>query len=66
LQLFLTLRRNEKLLTDADIQGIVIAYHRGGTYVVEERAARKVAQDLGIRCLNSKEFLQEVRPRLFM
>lgn len=63
-QLFLKLRQQERLLSDADIQGIVIAIHRGGAYVVEERAARRVAERLGVRCLNAEEFLQEIKPQL--
>jgi predicted nucleic acid-binding protein len=58
-QLFMRLRQQETLLSDPDIQGIVIAHHRRGTYVVEERAARRVAERLGVKCLNAQEFLQE-------
>lgn len=62
--LFMKIRIHETLLSDADIQGIVIAYHRKGTYVVEEAKARTVARSLRIRCLKAKEFRQEVQPPL--
>jgi len=62
-QLFLMLRRRERLLSDADIQGVVIAHHREGTYVVNEKAASRVAQSLGVECLNAEEFLREFFPR---
>lgn len=62
--LFMKIRVEERLLEDADIQGIVIAYHRKGTYVVEEGRATKVAQSLGVRTLNADTFLHEVRPYL--
>lgn len=61
-QLFMRLRQQETLLSDADIQGIIIAHHRRGTYVVEEKASRRVAESLGVKCLNADEFLREVRP----
>jgi len=63
-RLFMKIRTHETLLSDADIQGIVIAYHRKGTYVVEEAKARTVAGSLGIRCLKAKEFQQEIQPLL--
>lgn len=62
--LFMKIRVQERLLSDADIEGIVIAYHRKGTYVVEERKAGAVAESLGIRCLKAKEFQQEIQPTL--
>jgi len=62
--LFMKIRTQETLLSDADIQGIVIAYHRKGTYVVEEAKARTIAKNLGIRCLKAKEFQQEIQPLL--
>jgi len=62
--LYMKLRVQEKLLEDPDIQGIVIAYHRKGTYVVEEELATRVAQSLGVRTLKSEKFLEEVKPHL--
>lgn len=58
-QLFMKLRVSEKALSDADIQGIVIARQRNATYVVEEAAARKVAEELGVRCINAADFMKE-------
>lgn len=58
-QLFMKMRLEEQLLSDADIQGIVIANQRKATYVLEEKAARRVAENLGVRCLNTKDFLRE-------
>ena len=62
--LYMKLRVQEKLLEDPDIQGIVIAYHRKGTYVVEEEPATRVAKSLEVRTLKSEKFLEEVMPRL--
>jgi predicted nucleic acid-binding protein len=62
--LYMTLRVQEKLLEDPDIEGIVIAHHRNGTYVVEEELASRVAQRLGIRTLKTEGFLREIVPRL--
>lgn len=62
--LYMKLRVHEKLLEDPDIQGIVIAYHRKGTYVVEEDLATHVAQSLGIRTIKSDKFIAEVMPHL--
>ena len=62
--LYMTLRVQEKLLEDPDIQGIVIAHHRKGTYVVEEELASRVAQSLGVRTLKTEKFLEEVTPHL--
>ena len=62
--LYMKLRVQEKLLEDPDIQGIVIAYHRKGTYVVEEELATRVAQSLEVRTLKSEKFLEEVMPHL--
>ncbi|HEY54891.1 MAG TPA: hypothetical protein G4N91_01230 [Dehalococcoidia bacterium] len=62
--LYMKLRVQEKLLEDPDIQGIVIAHHRKGTYVVEEELATRVAQSLGIRTLKLEQFLEEIKPRL--
>jgi hypothetical protein len=63
-RLFMRLRVEEIALDDADIEGIVIAYHRNGTYVVEEGPAEKVAKKLGINTIKAKQFLDKVRPRL--
>lgn len=63
--LFLRLKQQHPYLSDADIQGIVMAHQRNATYVVEENAATRVAEGLGIRCLRAQEFIDEVRPRLF-
>ncbi len=62
--LFMKLRVQERLLEDADIQGIVIEYPRKGTYVVDEVRAAKVAQNLGVRTLKAEKFLEEVIPHL--
>ena len=62
--LYMRLRVQEKLLEDPDIQGIVIAHHRKGTYVVEEELASRVAQSLGVRTLKTERFLEEIMPRL--
>ena len=62
--LFMRIRVQERLLEDADVEGIVIAYHRKGTYVVKEGPATNVAKRLGIRTMNANLFLDEVRPRL--
>lgn len=62
--LYMTLRVQEKLLEDPDIQGIVIAHHRKGIYVVEEELASRVAQSLGVRTLKTEKFLEEVMPHL--
>ena len=61
---FMKLRVKERALEDPDIQGIVIAYHRKGTYAVEDGPARNVAKSLGVRTINAKRFLDEVRPHL--
>jgi len=63
-RLFMKIRAHEILLSDADIQGIVIAYHRKGTYVVEEGLATSVAKRLGIYTMNAKQFSDKARPRL--
>ncbi len=63
-RLFMQIRREEKLLEDPDVQGIVIAHHRKGTYVVEEEPARRVAVSLGVRTLKAEKFLEEVVPHL--
>ena len=63
-RLFMKIRAQERLLSDADIEGIVLAYHRKGTYVVEEGLATGVAKRLGINTMNAKQFLDKVRPRL--
>jgi predicted nucleic acid-binding protein len=62
--LYMMLRVQEKLLEDPDIEGIVLAHHRDGTYVVEEELASRVAQRLGIRTLKTEGFLGEVVPHL--
>jgi hypothetical protein len=62
--LFMNIRRREKSLEDPDVQGIVIAYHRRGTYVVENGSAARVARGLGLITINAKEFLREVTPPL--
>ncbi len=64
-RLFMKIRAEEKLLSDADIEGIVIAYHRKGTYVVDDGPAAIVAKKLGISTIKAKQFLDAVRPRLF-
>ena len=61
---FMTLRVEEHLLEDPDIQGIVVAASRNATYVVENGRAKAVAQSIGVRCINSIEFLKEVHPPL--
>jgi len=63
-RLFMGIRVQERLLSDADIEGIVIAYHRKGTYIVEEGLATGVAKRLGIRTMNAEQFLDKVRPHL--
>ena len=63
-RLFMKIRAEERLLSDADIEGIVIAYHRKGTYVVDEGPATNLAGRLGIRTISAKQFLDSVRPRL--
>ena len=63
-RLFMEIRIRERLLSDADIEGIVIAYHRRGTYVVEEKLATSVAKTLGVRTLKAAEFLHKVKPPL--
>lgn len=63
-RLFMKIRAEERLLSDADIEGIVIAHHRNGTYIVEEGPATGVARRLGIRTMNAKQFLDKVRPHL--
>ncbi len=63
-ELFMKLRVQEKLLHDPDIQGLVIAHHRKGTYVVNEVRATRVAQSLGLRTLKAQQFLEEVIPHL--
>ncbi len=62
--LFMKIRVQEKLLSDADIEGIVIAFHRKGTYVVEEGPATGVAQSLGVRAIKAAQFLREIKPFL--
>lgn len=61
---FMQIRVQERLLSDADIEGVVLAYHRKGTYVVDEGRATSVAKSLGVRTMNAKQFLDKVRPRL--
>lgn len=63
-RLFMKIRVEERLLSDADIEGIVIACHRKGTYVVEEGPATRVAKSLGVRTMTAKQFLEKVRPHL--
>jgi len=62
--LFMKIRVQEKMLSDADIEGIVLAYYRKGAYIVEEKKARAVAQSLGIVCLTAKQFWQDIKPPL--
>lgn len=62
-ELYMQILVEEKALEDPDVQGIVIAHHRKGTYVVEEEAATRVARRLGVRTIKAKQFLQEVMPR---
>jgi hypothetical protein len=61
---FMRIRVQERLLEDPDVQGIVIAFHRGCTYVVNDGRARTVAEALGVRCINARNFLSEVQPYL--
>ncbi len=63
-RLFMQIRRQETLLSDADIEGIVIAYHRKGMYVVEEGRATSVARGLGVNTMNARQFLDKVMPHL--
>jgi hypothetical protein len=63
-ELFMRLRVQEIALDDADIEGIVIAYYRKGTYVVDEGPATNAARKLGIKTINAKQFLDIVKPRL--
>lgn len=63
-RLFMKIIVEERSLSDADVQGIVIAYHRKATYVVEEEAATRVARKLGVRTIKAKQFLQKVMPYL--
>ena len=63
-RLFMEIRVRERLLSDADIEGIVIAYHRKGTYVVEEKLATSVAQTLGVITLKAAEFMHKMNPHL--
>ena len=63
-RLFMEIRIRERLLSDADIEGIVIASHRKGTYVVEEKLATSVAQNLGITTLKATQFMHKVNPHL--
>ena len=62
-ELFYRLTLQAQGLSDADIQGIVITHHRRGKYVVEENAARRMAENLGLSCLSAKEFLSEFLPK---
>jgi len=62
--LYMNICVQERLLEDPDVQGIVIAYHRKGTYVVEEVPATRVARRLGVRAINAEKFLEEVMPHL--
>ena len=63
-KLYMRLLVQERALDDPDIEGIVIAYHRKGTYVVEEGPATNVATKLGISTINARQFLDMVRPSL--
>jgi hypothetical protein len=63
-RLYMSIMAREKALEDADIQGIVLASCRQGTYVVDEGPARKVAESLGTRCISGAEFLKELNPKL--
>lgn len=63
-RLYMKLRVQEGALDDADIEGIVVAYHRKGIYVVEDGPATIVARKLGIRTMSAKSFLNIFRPRL--
>jgi len=63
-RMFMRIRVQERLLEDADIEGIVIAHHRKGTYVVEKGRAKTLAKNLGIRCISGIAFLSEVQPSL--
>lgn len=60
--LYMKLRVQEKLLEDPDIQGIVIAFHRKGTYVAEDDLAARVAKSLGVRTIKALEFRNEINP----
>ena len=62
--LYMKICVQEKLLEDPDVQGIVIAHHRKGAYVVEEELATRVAKSLGVRTLSAEKFLEEVMPHL--
>ncbi len=62
--LYMRICVQERLLEDPDVQGIVIAHHRKGTYVVEEELATRVARRLGVRTINTEQFLEEVMPHL--
>ena len=62
--LYMKILVEEKALEDPDVQGIVIAHHRKGTYVVEEKPAARVARRLGVRTIKAEQFLQEVMPHL--
>lgn len=63
-ELFMTLRVNEHMLEDPDIQGIVLAKHRQAVYVVEDGKARQVAESLGVSCVSAVEFFNTVNPPL--
>ena len=62
--LYMRICVQERLLEDPDVQGIVIAHHRKGTYVVEEELATRAARRLGVRTINTEQFLEEVMPHL--
>lgn len=63
-QLYMKIRVQESALDDADIEGIVLAYHRKATYVVEEGPAGTIAQKLNVTIINAKQFLDIIRPQL--
>ncbi len=63
-RIFMRIRAHEKLLSDADIEGIVLTFYRKGTYVVEEERAISVAKSLGVITIKANQFLDEIRPHL--
>ena len=63
--MYLGLRRQHPGLGDGEASAIAIAQNRNGTFVTEDRLARRVADTLGVRWIGLEQYFQEVVPSMF-
>ena len=63
--MYLGLRRQHPGLGDGEASAIAIAHHRNDTVVTEDRLARRVADNAGVRWVGLEQYFQEIVPRMF-